>query len=205
MSEQILTKDEINHQIWKEKIISALGDEVKVLYGIIPELKIILGEKDELVELNPNDGKIRFDNYLFKYLQLFATKEEPLFIFLDDMQWSDNITLNWLEKAIYRLSNVFIIISYRDNEVKDDSSLSLLIKELEKNEIKTFVYNLKPLKILDIKNLIDNNINIRNSEDIAKIVFNKTSGNAFFVKQFLKQLLSNNVLYFDYEKIYLDM
>jgi diguanylate cyclase (GGDEF)-like protein len=200
LSEQILTKDEINHQIWKEKIISALGDEVKVLYGIIPELKIILGEKDELVELNPNDGKIRFDNYLFKYLQLFATKEEPLFIFLDDMQWSDNITLNWLEKAIYRLSNVFIIISYRDNEVKDDSSLSILIKELEKNEIKTFVYNLKPLKILDIKNLIDNNINIRNSEDIAKIVFNKTSGNAFFVKQFLKQLLSNNVLYFDYEK-----
>jgi hypothetical protein len=47
----------------ERKIISTLGDEVKILYGIIPKLKIILGEKDELVELNPNDAVIGFMAY----------------------------------------------------------------------------------------------------------------------------------------------
>ena len=199
LTKQLLTKDEEKLKIWKEKIDSVLGDEAKVLYEIIPELEIILGEKFDLEELSPNDAKIRFDNYLFKYLQLFATKEEPLIIFLDDMQWSDNVTINWLDDALYKLNNITILLTYRNNEVDEDSNLSKLLEKFRNSDIKNYFISLEPLKVIDIQNLINSNIKIENNKEIAEIIFNKTSGNSFFVVQFIKQLLNENILYFDYE------
>lgn len=165
----------------EKNIIEKLNSEVKILFELIPELKIILNDNSEEIKINKNISKIKFDNYLFKYLQLFASKKNPLLIFIDDMQWSDEVTRNWLENSLYQLENTITIITYRDDEVKQDSKLNKLLKKLENEDILLKTFHLKPLKYEHIKDILKTNIKLDNSDEIAKLVFNKTSGNCFLL------------------------
>ncbi|AXH10297.1 diguanylate cyclase/phosphodiesterase (protein kinase domain) [Malaciobacter halophilus] len=200
LSKQLLTKDSYTLEQWKKNIIEKLNSEVKILFELIPELKIILNDNSEEIKINKNISKIKFDNYLFKYLQLFASKKNPLLIFIDDMQWSDEVTRNWLENSLYQLENTITIITYRDDEVKQDSKLNKLLKKLENEDILLKTFHLKPLKYEHIKDILKTNIKLDNSDEIAKLVFNKTSGNCFFIIQLLKQLVDENIIYFNYDE-----
>ncbi len=194
LSKQLLTKDRKTLLLWKNKLLNNLGDDIDILFNIIPELKVIVGDIKQTEKLSPTDTKIKIDNYLFKYIQLFATKKNPLVIFIEDIQWVDTITINWIENVIYKLTNIHLIITSRDNQ-----KLNKLIQNLEKNHITSNIYDLKPLNIGDIKKLIDTNFSLENSEEVSKLIYSKTSGNALFINQFLKKILENEILYFNYE------
>lgn len=116
LSKKILTKDEQTLLKWKNKILNELGNEISVLFNIIPELEIIVGNIKLDEETILNNTKIKINNYLFKYLQIFATKSEPLVIFIDDIQWADSITLNWIIDASFKLTNTHLIITSRNTK-----------------------------------------------------------------------------------------
>lgn len=57
------------------------------------------------------------------------------------------------------------------------------------------------MKQVDIKQLLDSNFSLENSQKISEIIFSKTSGNSLFINQFLKEILNARILYFDYTKL----
>ncbi len=195
---EILVKDESELSFWKTKFLVSLGNDIQVLYNFIPELKTLIGEVNAISELDLVDSKIRFNNTLTKFLQLFSSKKEPLIIFLDDMQWADNITLEWLSIFLQRVSFTKVIISYRDNEVDKES---ILLKKISFfsycKDLDVFEYKLNLLTQKDIELLINSNITLKDSEKLASVVFNKTEGNAFFIIQFLKDILDKKILFYD--------
>ena len=50
--------------------------------------------------LSPNDAQIRFNLAFQNFVRVFAKAEHPLVMFLDDLQWADNSSLNFIENIL---------------------------------------------------------------------------------------------------------
>ena len=49
--------------------------------------------------------------------------------------------------------------------------------------------------------LIKDNIHLNASAEVAHVIFNRTKGNPFFVKEYLKQLHKDDAIWFDMEEL----
>ena len=87
---QLLAESDAILATWKAKILEALGESGRVLIEVIPELKGIIGKQPDVVELSGSAAQNRFNLLFGKFVQVFATPEHPLVIFLDDLQWADS-------------------------------------------------------------------------------------------------------------------
>src|ERR1700690_3061359 len=89
------------------------------MVGLVPELKLIIGEQPPVPELPPQDAQRRFQLVFRRFISVFAQPEHPLALFLDDLQWLDGATLDLLEDLMTRtdVQHLLLIGAYRDNEV----------------------------------------------------------------------------------------
>ncbi|MDZ8189429.1 MAG: AAA family ATPase [Nostoc sp. ChiSLP02] len=94
---QILIESEAQIQQWKVKIISALGEQAQVISDVIPALEQIIGKQPSFAELSGNAAQNRFNLLFQKFIQVFISKEHPLVIFLDDLQWADTTSLKFIQ------------------------------------------------------------------------------------------------------------
>jgi predicted ATPase len=60
----------------------------------------VIGKQPPVAELPPQDAQNRFQMVFRNFLGVFARKEHPLALFLDDLQWLDAATLDLLEYLV---------------------------------------------------------------------------------------------------------
>ena len=91
----------------------------RLVVDLIPELQLIIGEQPPVPELPPQQAQSRFHLVLRRFIGVFARPEHPLALFLDDLQWLDAATLDFVEDLLTRsdLQHLMLIGAYRDNEV----------------------------------------------------------------------------------------
>ncbi len=95
--EQLLSESDIQIQQWKKNILLSLGEQAQVIIDLIPELELIIGEQPKAAELSGIAAQNRL-NFLFqKLIKIFAIRKHPLVIFLDDLQWADAASLNFIQ------------------------------------------------------------------------------------------------------------
>ncbi|MBE9005117.1 AAA family ATPase [Fortiea sp. LEGE XX443] len=116
---QILVETDAQIQHWKEEILSALGEQAQVIIDVIPVLEQIIGKQPEVTELSGSAAQNRFNLLFPRFIQVFSTKEHPLVIFLDDLQWADSASLKFIQ-----------LLMSQPNVINKNSALvSLEIKE----------------------------------------------------------------------------
>jgi diguanylate cyclase (GGDEF)-like protein len=188
------SQPKLNH--WRRLLLEAMGSSAQVIVDLIPELEQIIGPQPPLIELNPIEAQNRFQMTFRVFIRVFAGKEHPLVVFLDDLQWSDVSTLDLL-KYLLGTSEVpytLFIGAYRDNEVKAGHPLLQFIEELKSGHgDSTPAFGqlvLKPLKIADLNQLIADTFRSQPdiTESLTKLIFQKTKGNPFFTNQVLNTL-----------------
>jgi predicted ATPase/signal transduction histidine kinase len=95
--EQILSESDTQIEQWKANILSTLNDQAQVIINLIPQLELIIGKQPKALELSGIAAQNRL-NFLFqKFIQIFAIRKHPLVIFLDDLQWADAASLNFIQ------------------------------------------------------------------------------------------------------------
>jgi predicted ATPase len=67
---------------------------------LTPELSLVIGEQPSALELPTQDAQRRFQLVFRRFLGVFARREHPLVLFLDDLQWLDPATLDLLENLL---------------------------------------------------------------------------------------------------------
>lgn len=199
----ILKEDEQGIRYWRERIIREVGENLALLTVGLPGLDRIVGAQSMPEDLAPSDAESRYDQVVFNFLQAISTPERPLCIFLDDLQWSDQATLDILEKIVTRQAhtNLLFIISYRDNEVNEDHPLTILLSRIHDRAIPFENIHLRPLSKENIFELMAEIFNSRSKNilSLSEIIFNKTYGNPFFTIQLLKNLYDERIIFFDRE------
>jgi len=199
--QQILTESAEKLFEWKNKIQSALSINGQIVLDVIPDLELVIGEQPDVIELTPAESQIRF-NYVFEcFIEVFAAKDHPLIIFLDDLQWADSATLKFIDLLIMNPENKHLLLigAYRNNEADNLHSLILRLKEIENQRgvINTIV--LRPLPVQSLQEIIIDSFKCDSGKalQLADLCYMKTEGNPFYFKQFLKSLHDENIIFFD--------
>ena len=197
----LLTENEETLRDWKQRILKAVGNNGQVLVDIIPELKLIIGPQASVVQVGDTEAQNRFNLVFLDFFQAICKKNHPLVLFIDDLQWADSASLNLLKLLLTTVENHYFLIigAYRDNEIDETHPLMVMLEALEKTNNVVTTICLQNLRVQDINQLVSETLKSPTTEELSKLVYEKTQGNAFFVHQFLQTLYENNLLQFDFE------
>ncbi len=198
---QILTESEESITVFRQKILWAVGENGKILVEVIPHLASVIGEQPDVMELSPAESQNRFSYVFQNFIKALSTKEHPLAIFLDDLQWADLPSLNMLETLLTSpdCKYLFIIGAYRSNEVTATHPLSTLLEELKKRNVTYETLNLGPLALRHVAELLADTLHQNQAavQSLADVCHKKTDGNPFFLTQLLLALYKENLIEFD--------
>lgn len=115
----LLATDPETSAFWRQRIGDALGQSGQVLVEIAPSLGRLLGEQPALPDTGLREKKNRFNFLLRRLLGVLASADHPLVMFLDDLQWADRSSLDFLiDLAIHSPPPFLLLVAtYRSNEV----------------------------------------------------------------------------------------
>ncbi|MGE3724509.1 MAG: AAA family ATPase [Candidatus Sericytochromatia bacterium] len=200
--QQILTESPEHVAKWRERVLSALGSSAQVVMAMIPALRHLLGEQPDVVALEPHEEQNRIRHLLKRLIEVLASLERPLVIFIDDLQWADRASLNLLKDLALEpvLPGLLLIGAYRDNETPSDHLLSQIVTDLAAEGRAPERIQLLNLQASQIARLLADTLllSVAQTAELAHGVFQKTQGNAFFVHQFLYDLHRQGLLYFEF-------
>ena len=192
---------------WKNLIQDAVGNIGKILTDLVPDFELIIGKQAEIPELDGEKTQNRFYFLLQSFFKAISTKEHPLVLFIDDMQWADNATIKLLKIILLdtEIQYFMCINAYRDNETDSSHHFILLIEELKEKKLAINKININRLKKEDANNLVISTLQTNNAKNskfknLTDLVFSKTQGNAFFTIQFIKTLYEKELLKFNFKK-----
>ncbi|AFY36896.1 multi-sensor signal transduction multi-kinase [[Leptolyngbya] sp. PCC 7376] len=189
---QLLGESDTDLTRWRTKILEAVGENGQVIIDVIPELATIIGEQPPLPELSGIAAQNRFNRLFSQFVRVFTTKEHPLVIFLDDLQWADSASLGLVKLLMGDSDAGYLLVlgAYRDNEVSPAHPLMLTLEEMLQKGANIGTITLAPLDLDDITSLIADTLlcSQESALALAKLVFQKAQGNPFFTTQFLQGL-----------------
>ena len=197
----LLTQSEEKLGRWQEALRGALGPNGQIIVDLVPELELVIGKQPPVADLPPPDAKNRFQMVFRRFLGVFARKEHPLALFLDDLQWLDAATLDLLEHLVTHpeVRYLQLIGAYRDNEVGSSHPLRRTLEEIRKADGRVHEIVLAPLELDDVGRLIADALHYEpeRARPLVELVQEKTAGNPFFAIQFFIALADEGLLAFD--------
>ncbi len=197
-----LTESDERVALWKGKILAAIGENGKVITNVVPELTILIGPQPEVKPLPPIESRNRFHDLFGRFLTSLAGEQHPLTIFIDDLQWCDIASFDFLSNIFDNYKEhpyLFLLGAYRHNEVDSSHPLTKLIQSMKEN-----VQPLKEIRLgpLDFKHchemvsyILDTHLS--RTEAISGFISNLTEGNPLFVSESLSYLHNEDLLFLD--------
>ncbi|MBI4858050.1 MAG: AAA family ATPase [Acetobacterium woodii] len=199
LTRMLLQESDLMLDQWKRRLLKALNNNGQLIIDLVPELRLIIGEQDEVKELEPTENRNRFLTTFGNFFKSFARKEQPLAVFLDDFQWCDQASLELVKYLLTfgELDSLIIVIGYRDNEIQENHPLNCSLGELQKMSQASSLI----VKALDQKHvaqiIIDTvHCNQEKAEILARLIHRKTQGNPFFVRSLLLHLHTDHFIYY---------
>jgi hypothetical protein len=160
---QLLTESQAQLTNWKEKILSAVGNNGQVIVDVIPEVALIVGTTSPVPTLGPTETQNRFNLVFQNFMKVFAQPAHPLVLFLDDLQWADSASLKLMQLLMTTAEKqaLFLIGAYRDNEVSATHPLMLTLEEIQKTEAVVNRIFLSPLELHHVNQLVADALHCR--------------------------------------------
>ncbi len=198
----ILTESEARITLWREKFQTTLGSNASILLEVIPELEFIIGKQPEMQTLVSAEIQHRLYLVLQIFFQVLYSPEHPLVIFLDNFQWADSASLEFIQLLLTAPDSqaLFIIGACQEEyALNPDHPLQNMLDELQDAEAVVNHLCLAALSLADITRLLSDTLHYPKEEvtSLAELVLEKTRGNPLAVKEFLKSIYTEGVLWFD--------
>ena len=200
--DQILLESKDSVAIWKEKILKTVGPNGQIIIDVIPQVEHIIGQQKPAPELPSAESHNRFNTVFQNFVSAFSEKEHPMIIFLDDLHWADPASLQLLRILVSSPDIRYLLLmgAYRDMELDSFHPMQHLLDELKESDNRMLIVDLKPLSKEHVEYIITDTMKCKREESrsLARLVYEKTNGNPFFVNEFLKTLYQKNHTYFDF-------
>ncbi|MCU0848553.1 MAG: PAS domain S-box protein [Spirochaetes bacterium] len=202
LAKQLLVESREKLEYWKNSLLNALGANAAVIIDVVPEIGHILGQQPGVPSLGPAESKNRFNMAFQNFFRIFSQRENTLVMFIDDLQFADQDSINLIQKILTDTDCVPMLFvgSFRDDGLHEGHPLPPAIEEIKKSGVTITEIALGPLTVTDIEfMLMDMMACTRKAcRQLAALVYEKTIGNPFFVNQLINKLYEDRLLYFNY-------
>jgi len=179
-----------------ERLYKVIGYYPSEVCKLVPEIKQKLGTIPQSLPISPEDER----NRLFEAVSQFVTnisKEAPLLVILDDLQWTDQsslLLLHYVARGVHKES-LLLLGTYRDTDIDERHPLSPVVAELNRERLLEAV-PLRRMSLGDVSEMIKQ---ILEQDDVPKefceLVYQKTGGNPFFVEEVIKSLKEEQLIF----------
>ncbi|HSY21808.1 MAG TPA: AAA family ATPase [Polyangiaceae bacterium] len=197
---RVLVQSEDDLARFRTAVEQAVGAFGQLIANLVPELEVILGKHPPPPDLPAPEARNRFVAVLSRFVTSFASPGRPLVLFLDDLQWLDPATLDFLEDlAAGDAQHLFFIGAYRTNEVNPSHPLSAVLHKIRGKHVRLHEIALGPLPLDDLTGLLADTLH-REPETLrplAALLHAKTGGNPLFALRFIRALADERLLAFD--------
>ena len=197
-------------------------ESFSILFHLIPNLRRVVSndgnsadmqiECDEFDESIVISSKVKVHNMFYEILKaISSSRNTPMVLFLDDLHWADSASLELISflidemganittnpEAAARGTNVLIIGTVRTSEVENCSDLAEFLEKIRGcYNVTVTDMALQDLSPADVNVMISEALcySQRLTRSLAGIVYHKSEGNPFYVKEFLNDLTVENLL-----------
>jgi predicted ATPase/C4-dicarboxylate-specific signal transduction histidine kinase len=195
-----LTESDAQVMQWQNKIIGAVGNDGRVIIDVVPELEFIIGTQPEVAHLPPVEARNRFNNLFGRFLACLADEAHPLVLFIDDLQWCDTATFDFLQNIFANHQEhpyLFFMGAYRHNEVDAAHPLTKLIRNIQERKDALQEIRLEALEENDCHEMVAYILDspLETTVNLAQFIARLTEGNPLFVSESLAWLYNENLLY----------
>jgi len=184
-----------------EQLYRVIGFYPSEVCKLVSEIKQKLGAVPQSLPISPEHERDRLFEAVSQFM-INLSKEAPLLVVLDDLQWTDQsslLLLHYLARGVYK-QNLLLLGAYRDTDIDERHPLSPVLTELNRERLLQSA-QLKRMSLNDVSEMIKR---ILEQDDVPRefceLVYEKTKGNPFFVEEVLKSLKEEEVIYREKDK-----
>jgi tetratricopeptide (TPR) repeat protein len=163
---------------------------------LVPEIKQKLGTIPQSLPISPEQERDRLFEAVSQFM-INLSKETPLLIILDDLQWTDQsslLLLHYLARGVYR-EPLLLLGAYRDTDIDERHPLSPVLTELNRERLLQSA-QLKRMSFNDVLEMIKQILEQDDvSREFCELVYERTRGNPFFVEEVIKSLREEEVIF----------
>ena len=179
-----------------QQLYKAIGPYPSEVCRLVPQIKEKIGTIPMSPPLSPEDDR----NRLFEAVSQLITnisKEAPLLVVLDDLQWTDQsslLLLHYLARGVQK-EPMLLLGTYRHTDIDDKHPLSSVLTELNRERLLQPI-RLRRMSLNDTSEMIKQMLE---QDDLPKgfceLLYEKTGGNPFFIEEMVKSLQEEEVIY----------
>jgi predicted ATPase len=179
-----------------EQLYRVIGYYPAEVAKLVPELSQKLRSIPQSFPISPEQEQ----NRLFEAVSQFImniSREAPLLVVLDDLQWTDPsslLLLHYLARSVQK-TPLLLLGAYRSTDIDAKHPLSPVLMELNRERLLQSI-QLKRMSLSDVSEMIKN---ILEQDDVpaefCTLVYEKTKGNPFFAEEVIKSLKEQDAIY----------
>lgn len=197
----LLTLDQYEIAMWKEKILAAISPNAQILIDLIPDMELIIGKQSPLCPLPPLEAHTRYKLVMDKFGSLFLRREHPVVYFLDDLQWANKKSIELAMSFIMAKNRKYClgICTYRHDANDRNDQYEEFFEKLKHAPF--------PVEHIDLSRLDESQAGlmiagilgkeVSHIRSMAQIVYEKTKGNPLFISHFMNSLFSMKLIEYD--------
>ncbi len=179
-----------------EQLHRVIGSYPAEVAKLVPEISQKLRTVPQSFPISPEHEQYR----LFEAVSQFITnisKEAPLLVILDDLQWTDPsslLLLHYLARGVDKTS-LLLLGAYRSTDIDSKHPLTPILSELNRERLPQSV-SLKRMSLNDVSEMIKYMLGQDDvPAEFCRLVYEKTRGNPFFAEEVVKSLKEEEIIH----------
>lgn len=188
--------EEVKHH--QQLIMNALGDHGRLMTDLVPDLEALIGEQPFLEFLDFEENRNRLAVIFSRFLKLFMEPENPLVLFIDNLQSIDNPSAQLLSGLIQddTIQYFLLIGAYRNEALSDDHPLNVILTRHSK---RINLVSMSPLSDHHIAELLIDTFKTTPeiAQEVGAILFQKTAGIPVSIGECISELTQKHHIFYD--------